>query len=66
MKPPQLPLKLVPVRCCVCDTDDAELVGRGYDYEYFTSAEWFDARRCRECGNVYLNPRPDISEFPRI
>jgi len=66
MNPPQLPLNLVPVRCCVCDTDDAELVGRGYDYEYFTCAEWFDARRCRECGNVYLNPRPDISEFARI
>jgi ubiquinone/menaquinone biosynthesis C-methylase UbiE len=22
--------------------------------------------RCKECGNVYLNPRPDISEFQRI
>lgn len=59
-------LNLVPVRCVICDSDTAELVGRGYDYEYVTCAESFDAWRCQECGNIYLNPRPDTSEFARI
>ena len=59
-------LRLVAVDCSTCGSDDAELVGRGYDYEYFTCEESFNAYRCRECGNVYLNPRPDVSEFNRI
>jgi SAM-dependent methyltransferase len=59
-------LKLVSVRCCVCDTSNAAKIGSGYDYEYFSCPDWFDVQHCRECGNVYLNPRPDISEFNRI
>ena len=64
--PGQAPIRLVAVRCCVCDTDGAEKIGRGCDYEYFTCPESFDVYRCRECGTVYLNPRPDVSEFARI
>lgn len=59
-------IKLVSVMCCVCDTDNAEKIGGGYDYEYFTCPDWFDVHHCRECGNVYINPRPDVSEFERI
>jgi SAM-dependent methyltransferase len=59
-------LTLVGVRCCVCDHDDATLVGTGYDYEYRTSPDLFHAYQCNECGTVYLNPRPDVSEFERI
>ncbi len=59
-------IKLVSVRCCVCDTENAETIGGGYDYEYFTCPEIFDVKHCRECGNVYLSPRPDVSEFERI
>lgn len=59
-------LTLVPVRCCVCETDHAEKIGGGYDYEYWTSRDWFDVYHCQECGNVYLNPRPDVSEFETI
>lgn len=54
------------VACCVCDGNDATLVGTGYDYEYDTCPNLFHAYRCNECGNVYLNPRPDVSEFERI
>lgn len=64
--PGQVPIRLVTVKCGVCDTDRAEQIGRGYDYEYFTCAESFNVYRCRECGNVYLNPRPAPSEFARI
>jgi SAM-dependent methyltransferase len=59
-------LTMVTVSCCVCDHGDATLVGTGYDYEYHTSPETFEAHQCNQCGTVYLNPRPDVSEFERI
>jgi SAM-dependent methyltransferase len=52
--------------CCLCETDDAELIGAGEDFEYRTSLDKFSASRCRACGLVYLNPRPSLSEFARI
>jgi cation diffusion facilitator CzcD-associated flavoprotein CzcO/SAM-dependent methyltransferase len=60
------PLRLVPVDCRVCGSKDAELIGSGYDYEYWTAPDEFHAYRCRDCGNVYMNPRPDVAEFSRI
>ena len=59
-------LKLTRVRCCVCETDNAQPVGGGEDYEYRTSDDTFSAVRCHACGLVYLNPRPDVSEFETI
>jgi SAM-dependent methyltransferase len=59
-------LDLTSVRCCVCETDNAEPVGRGKDFEYRTSPDTFVAMRCRSCGLIYLNPRPSVSEFQRI
>lgn len=59
-------LKLTHVECCVCDGDEAAPVGVGADYEYRTSDDVFVAMRCGECGLVYLNPRPEISEFETI
>jgi len=60
------PLALVPVRCCICDLDDADPVAVGEDFEYRTSPDSFLAVRCRRCGLVYLNPRPDNQELDRI
>lgn len=60
------PLKLVSVGCCVCDADNALPIGAGKDYEYRTSGDTFSAARCNSCGLVYLNPRPDVSEFETI
>ncbi len=60
------PLKLTYVECCICDADDAAPVGVGEDYEYRTSEDAFLAMRCDSCELVYLNPRPDVSEFERI
>jgi SAM-dependent methyltransferase len=59
-------LDLVHVQCCVCEVEDAELVGVGKDFEYDTSPDTFSAVRCRSCGLIYLNPRPSVSEFEII
>lgn len=60
------PLKLIYVRCGVCGSDDAEPIGVGEDFEYRTSDDTFLAMCCNSCGLVYLNPRPDVSEFETI
>ncbi len=59
-------LKLTRVECCVCETDDANPIGAGEDFEYRTSGDTFLAVQCNLCGLVYLNPRPDVSEFETI
>lgn len=59
-------LDLVQVQCCVCESDNAEIVGEGKDFEYNTSEDTFVAMRCNSCGLVYLNPRPKVSEFKKI
>jgi SAM-dependent methyltransferase len=64
--PESSPIRLVRSVCGVCDGDNGEEVGAGYDYEYKTAPDLFHALRCPECGNVYLDPRPDVSEFDRI
>lgn len=59
-------LKLTDVRCCVCESDNATIIGTGEDFEYHTSPDTFSALQCNSCGLVYLNPRPEVSEFERI
>ncbi len=59
-------LSLEAVRCCVCETDDAEPLATGEDFEYHTSPDTFLAMRCRVCGLVFLNPRPTLAELERI
>ncbi len=59
-------LKLAHVACCVCDGGEAAPVGVGEDFEYRTSKDSFVAMQCTVCDLVYLNPRPEISEFETI
>ena len=62
----QTKLNLTFVKCCVCGSSDASIVGKGKDYEYHTSSDDFYAMQCNSCGLVYLNPRPSVSEFETI
>ena len=64
--PAEKSLKLTRVKCCVCESNDAKRVGAGEDFEYRTSPDTFQAVQCNSCGLVYLNPRPDVSEFETI
>lgn len=59
-------LDLTYVKCCVCESSESTLVGRGKDFEYHTSPETFSAVQCNSCGLVYLNPRPTINEVEKI
>lgn len=59
-------LNLIQTKCCVCETSDARTVGAGSDYEYRTSDDVFAVVQCSSCELVYLNPRPDVSEFETI
>src|SRR5215469_10123969 len=58
--------KLTSVKCCICGSSDATVIGNGEDFEYHTSNDTFFAMRCDTCGLIYLNPRPVISEFEKI
>lgn len=59
-------LRSVSAECCVCDAHSADLIGSGLDYEYETSPDVFHAYQCNSCETVFLNPRPEVSEFARI
>ena len=59
-------LTLEAVECCICETDDAEPLAIGEDFEYQTSPDTFLAMRCKSCGLVYLNPRPSLADLDCI
>ena len=52
--------------CCICGHRMAEPVAVGEDFEYRSCPDTFLAVRCSECGLVYLNPRPAVSELSHI
>jgi 2-polyprenyl-3-methyl-5-hydroxy-6-metoxy-1,4-benzoquinol methylase len=59
-------VNLVHVRCSTCGADDAQTVGQGTDHEYHSVADIFRMVRCRACGLVYMDPRPDTSALDVI
>ena len=60
-------IKKVETSCNNCGSTDAELITKGVEHEYNnTTDDVFNVVRCRKCGLVYLNPRPDISELETI
>lgn len=59
-------LSLETVGCCICESNDAEPLAVGEDFEYRTSSDTFLAMRCKTCGLVYLNPRPSLSDLDCI
>lgn len=63
---PTRDIELTFVKCCICESSNATIIGNGQDFEYHTSSETFSAVRCNSCGLIYLNPRPVISEFKKI
>lgn len=60
------PLDTVQTACCICGHADAVPIAVGEDFEYRVTDDTFLVVRCRQCGLVYLNPRPALTEFDRI
>jgi 2-polyprenyl-3-methyl-5-hydroxy-6-metoxy-1,4-benzoquinol methylase len=50
------------VNCDLCDANDTELVFEEKDRLYHVDGT-FHLVRCRQCGLMYLNPRPTIEEM---
>jgi 2-polyprenyl-3-methyl-5-hydroxy-6-metoxy-1,4-benzoquinol methylase len=44
--------------CPICGIDHAELFCEAPDRFYANSVRLYSIRRCRQCGMIYLNPRP--------
>jgi 2-polyprenyl-3-methyl-5-hydroxy-6-metoxy-1,4-benzoquinol methylase len=62
-----VPIKTVDLPCTGCGATNDELLFVGREHEYDdTTDEPFQVVRCRDCGLVRLNPRPDVSELGRI
>lgn len=60
-------IKKICIDCPLCGANDNVFHCKGREHEYNTTTDdIFTFVKCRGCGLVYLNPRPDISEFPTI
>ncbi len=60
-------IRKVAVSCNNCGSSEATLVTTGVEHEYEnTTDDVFNVVRCNECGLLYLNPRPDVSELKTI
>src|ERR1700752_81908 len=46
------------VSCDLCRSDQSELITRQRDLLLEVTQEEFTIVRCRQCGLIYLNPRP--------
>ena len=53
--------RLAAASCPLCHEDDALPAAVGEDFAERRSAETFIAMRCRRCGVLYLDPRPQLS-----
>jgi len=51
------------IKCIFCDIDDAETILYSKDIRYKTSDEIFKIVKCKNCGLIYLNPRPSKKEI---
>lgn len=51
-----------PTTCALCGINDAELLFVGRD-EWYGRVGEFPTWRCRQCGLIYLNPRPSRAEI---
>ena len=53
------------IKCNLCNQDNALLILKALDYRYGLSKDEFNLVKCKNCGLVYLNPRPDNVEIKK-
>lgn len=54
------------VECALCGARESRIVYSGRDNRHGFDEQVYHVVRCRACGLVYLNPRPEESDMPRI
>lgn len=54
------------VACICCGSANNAEIGSGVDVEFKTSSDVWKNVLCENCGHIYLNPRPEISQAARI
>ena len=60
-------IKKVDTVCNFCGGSGRKLITTGQEHEYDnTTSDVFNVVKCTDCGLVYLNPRPDVSELSTI
>jgi 2-polyprenyl-3-methyl-5-hydroxy-6-metoxy-1,4-benzoquinol methylase len=60
-------LKTVESSCNCCGSQRHKLYTTGQEHEYDnTTDEVFNVVECQDCGLIFLNPRPDVSELSTI
>jgi SAM-dependent methyltransferase len=52
------------VPCNLCGAEEADLLFRGRDLLHHIEGS-FDLVKCRQCGLIYINPRPTMEEMAR-
>jgi SAM-dependent methyltransferase len=50
----------------VCQSQDIEKFAHGRDFEYLSSAKDYNILRCKDCGLLFLDPRPAKDEIPKL
>lgn len=57
----------VEVSCNSCGSTESKFISHGVEHEYDnTTSDVFNVVQCTNCGLIYLNPRPDVSELKTI
>jgi len=59
-------LELGHTNCAVCGCDNAEVIATGEDYLHNTTTQSYSFVKCNECGHIYLNKRPLLTEISRL
>lgn len=59
-------MQLETISCPLCDSGEFKTVFRAGDFRFRTVNEKFDIAECRDCGFIFLNPRPAKAEISRF
>ncbi len=51
------------VKCALCSSNNYEIISKAKDYHYHLANNSFNMVKCKNCGLVYLNPRPSKEQI---
>jgi 2-polyprenyl-3-methyl-5-hydroxy-6-metoxy-1,4-benzoquinol methylase len=54
------------VKCALCNLDDYKVMLKVKDYRYHIADDEFNLVQCKNCGLIYVNPRPTKEEISKF